>query len=269
MRNIPNELHKLLTDLTSVLQDINDELALKYRPTVSKFQDIAEQIHNIYMFDRMAINGMEPVTDLNNEKVYLTNDLYYLTANDYQFVEYLESDGFQYIDTGFKVDDTYGYKCTFQPNNTTDSILVGTRGSNSNSRWCLNPSSNINVSWNAVYAMVSPNDLAKHTIKMNYLNDRKRYLDDVEKTAIPGTLHSTASGYTITIFAGHWNSSSASLYCSAKLWDLEITSGNDILHHYKPCYRKIDNKPGLYDTVEDKFYTNLGTGEFIVGPDIV
>lgn len=31
-----------------------------------------------------------------------------------------------------------------------------------------------------------------------------------------------------------------------------------------PCVRKSDNKPGMYDTVSKTFYTNAGTGEFIV-----
>ena len=31
-----------------------------------------------------------------------------------------------------------------------------------------------------------------------------------------------------------------------------------------PCYRKADNKPGMYDTVNGIFYTNEGTSEFII-----
>lgn len=34
-----------------------------------------------------------------------------------------------------------------------------------------------------------------------------------------------------------------------------------------PVYRKTDNKPGMYDLVNNQFYTNQGTGEFTVGPD--
>lgn len=35
------------------------------------------------------------------------------------------------------------------------------------------------------------------------------------------------------------------------------------------CYRKADSKPGMYDLVTGTFYTNAGTGEFIVGPDVI
>ena len=54
-----------------------------------------------------------------------------------------------------------------------------------------------------------------------------------------------------------------------RIYELEIYDNGTKVRHYRPCYRKLDNKPGMYDTVEDKFYVNLGTGDFIVGPDIV
>ncbi len=37
---------------------------------------------------------------------------------------------------------------------------------------------------------------------------------------------------------------------------------------YIPCYRKTDNKPGMYDLVSNTFYTNSGSGEFTVGDNI-
>lgn len=36
-----------------------------------------------------------------------------------------------------------------------------------------------------------------------------------------------------------------------------------------PCYRKSDSKPGMYDLVTKQFFTNAGTGEFTVGPDVI
>lgn len=35
-----------------------------------------------------------------------------------------------------------------------------------------------------------------------------------------------------------------------------------------PCYRKSDKAAGMYDIVNDVFYTNAGTGEFLVGQDV-
>ena len=36
-----------------------------------------------------------------------------------------------------------------------------------------------------------------------------------------------------------------------------------------PCYRKADDEAGLYDLVTGEFFTNAGTGEFLVGPDVI
>ena len=35
-----------------------------------------------------------------------------------------------------------------------------------------------------------------------------------------------------------------------------------------PCYRKADHVIGMYDLVNDVFYTNSGTGTFYKGPDV-
>lgn len=39
-------------------------------------------------------------------------------------------------------------------------------------------------------------------------------------------------------------------------------------HELIPCYRKSDLVPGAYDRETGVFYTNAGTGEFVVGPDV-
>lgn len=38
--------------------------------------------------------------------------------------------------------------------------------------------------------------------------------------------------------------------------------------HLIPCYRKSDNEPGFYDLINDAFYTNVGIGEFGLGPEV-
>lgn len=57
---------------------------------------------------------------------------------------------------------------------------------------------------------------------------------------------------------------------TGNIWYFRARRNTDqtILGDFIPCYRKSDNKPGMYDIVNNVFYTNAGTGEFIVGPDI-
>lgn len=37
---------------------------------------------------------------------------------------------------------------------------------------------------------------------------------------------------------------------------------------YVPCRHRTSNEIGMYDTVEGKFYTNIGTGTFTAGPEV-
>lgn len=49
-----------------------------------------------------------------------------------------------------------------------------------------------------------------------------------------------------------------------RLFSLVVTGQNGVIGNFIPCVRKSDSKPGLYDLVLRKFYTNAGTGEFVV-----
>jgi hypothetical protein len=57
-------------------------------------------------------------------------------------------------------------------------------------------------------------------------------------------------------------------YSKCKLFDFFVEENDIKKLHLIPCYRKSDGEIGLYDTINKKFYTNLGTGEFLKGPDV-
>lgn len=48
------------------------------------------------------------------------------------------------------------------------------------------------------------------------------------------------------------------------IWKDEIHGS----HYFIPCYRKNDNTIGFYDSIEERFYTNQGTGIFEKGIDV-
>ena len=72
-------------------------------------------------------------------------------------------------------------------------------------------------------------------------------------------------GYGIfTRFSG--NSNSVPNGC--KLFSFKATQDGVLIGHYIPCYRKSDNEVGLYDIVNNQFYTNQGSGTFLKGVDV-
>ena len=49
-----------------------------------------------------------------------------------------------------------------------------------------------------------------------------------------------------------------------KTYSSKMIKNGVVVQNLIPCVRKSDSKPGMYDTVSKTFYTNSGTGEFIV-----
>lgn len=54
----------------------------------------------------------------------------------------------------------------------------------------------------------------------------------------------------------------------ARIYAYSIYNDSETKINLIPCYRKSDGEIGLYDTINKKFYTNLGTGEFLKGADV-
>ena len=63
-------------------------------------------------------------------------------------------------------------------------------------------------------------------------------------------------------------SASSTIFSSMKLYYFRIYDNNQLIRYFIPCYRVSDNEVGLYDLVNDEFYSNKGTGTFIKGNDI-
>lgn len=52
------------------------------------------------------------------------------------------------------------------------------------------------------------------------------------------------------------------------IYSTKLYENNTLVRDFVPCYRKADNVAGLYDLVNNTFYTNQGTGSFLVGANV-
>ena len=99
-------------------------------------------------------------------------------------------------------------------------------------------------------------------------------INGIEKGAcVPGNTDITSSLYLLTYMGDPEYSMEGRLYF-CKIYNLD-----EMVRNFIPCYSTttvtdVNGKEwpsgtkGLYDTVEGKFYTNQGTGEFIAGPEV-
>ena len=192
--------------------------------------------------------------------------------SEYKKVEYLESTGTQYIYTN--VPGRYGIECRAKVSWTSsgDVAIFGARKAVSDRIMLIHqyPSNRWTLGYGASYTGLSWIDF--NTIY------------DVESKACPGEQYLKINGTTVytgtdsTEYSNNFNmslfactngsSSNINLKSSARIYSLSAKLDDVDVLNVVPCLRKSDNKPGMYDTVSQTFYTNAGTGEFLYGPEV-
>lgn len=222
-----------------------------------------------------------PVLDLNNvpclyDKVsgqlFYNNgtgefgygELWHRLPSEYQEVRYLESTGTQYIDTGVSINTaTDSVELDFQ--NKEDRLYKWLFGEHDNAaRFGLGSGDGAdkrNVAYGATTYKVKDSQQynAKHTF---VANEDGAFIDGAKVTGFA----SFSSASTIYLFSLNLNGGDYAT--KAKIWNYKHKRGGSLVRNLVPCYRKSDNKPGMYDLASKAFFTNAGTGEFVVGNDL-
>lgn len=87
-----------------------------------------------------------------------------------------------------------------------------------------------------------------------------------ETTATATGANTTITGSVILMFAGHPTQSQ--LKFTGRLYFLEVYDNNVLVHSFVPCYRKSDNKVGMYDMITNEFHTSYTSSSFEKGADV-
>ena len=196
-----------------------------------------------------------------------TGEFRYPIDEKYTPVEYLESTGTQYIDTGIKLSNNSNVEINAKLTATSKRKSYYLFGSSlDQKRYMIAVGSTTdkyladfkNSSYR-INSSVSAFDSAFHIHKINNLN---YYIDNIlqgSQTSL--NFSDTENAY---LFDVRGRSTDGSVGVQA--WQIKyckIYDNDTLVRNFIPCYRKSDNKPGLYDTVTKEFYTNQGTGEFL------
>ncbi len=188
---------------------------------------------------------------------------------EYQEVEYIESTGTQYINSGVLPNTFTTLVLSFAyTSNTTNTQLFGSRESWNRKGFYVGTKSNTlgNGFWiefgSSYYETNLPlSDTNQHTLSFG----RRFYYDDT----LYYTFNTTLSGYQNIILFGSWEGEqNAIVPSSSRLYSCQIYDNITLIRDFAPCYRKSDNVIGLYDLVNNTFYTNSGSGTFTKGNDV-
>ena len=188
----------------------------------------------------------------------------------YTEVEYLQSSGTQYIDTGFiPTNDNFKFEIRMLSPNT--SAYLGYRSVNSGTatgdmRWFFNYNDGRvairygNTTENSTLSFDTQtthkfyfNGSSLYVDDVNYLTTTKKYATPVYKSFYLFSVNT--SGYYSTDIANFVGR----IYYT-KIWDNGI-----LVRNFVPVIRKSDNAVGMYDIVTKQFFENQGTGTFNYG----
>lgn len=194
---------------------------------------------------------------------------------DYQRVEYIRStgDGGQWIDTGvpgensnLRIDVSYMW----------DVVPAGGSYQNIINAYISETSNCTRIlQYGAGCTYVDVNIRANRSIayrgarvagtRYNESLTRTYYDVNGERLVLPETVTGSSNDRNLHLFSSSKHSAFAK---SLRLYNCKLYDGNTIVRDFVPCYRKIDKVAGLYDVVNDVFYSNGGTGSFVAGPDV-
>ena len=173
-------------------------------------------------------------------------------------VEYIESTGSQYIDTGYIANSNTKVEITLQDQdiNFYENYFGGSKF-----RFLRN-STNVNTYIvNPEYGRNSINVDFTSKITLTYSN---LGVWDNNKNIYANSLSMSTDTKQMLIFASY-NGNNFDRYGNFMLYRFKIFEGEKLVRDFVPC-RLNYTRYGLYDKVEGKFYGNLGTGEFTGGP---
>ena len=193
-----------------------------------------------------------------------------LLPSIYKQVEYIENTGTQYIDTGYYLlsnNIDIQTKIYTQNMPTSEQDIISNQDGSSG-RFVLGLY-NYTVFGYSRDATTSDTNVTSTTysgeatfeIDMNYNSSShiKTLTVNGNTTTKTQTATIANSNQTLKLFkAGNSNS----LYFIGKMYYFKLYVDNNLIWDLIPCYRVSDNVRGLYDIVNNKFYTNAGTGTF-------
>jgi len=183
----------------------------------------------------------------------------------YQEVEYLQSTGTQYIDTGIIITDKK-WQVEFDSPSSVVAVKLGA-STGSSVGYCFvtaTGSSSATFGIGSGYQVKPFNALQKNTVYFNEYNGVYSSFSLDGKTYY--NINRSTHTYPVFLFAR--NSAGTPSFGIERVYSSIFKSNVDdaVIQYLTPAIRKTDSVAGMYDTVNGTFTENAGTGSFIAGP---
>lgn len=179
----------------------------------------------------------------------------------YTLLEYIESTGTQYIDTGFKPTGNSRVVCDIQLSKTGVWLYGARHTATDRTFMTVAMTDNYRSDYNNSYSLNIPYDMTDRVTI-----DKNKGSMTIGTQTVSYEDADFSCAYNLYIFAGN-SAGTPSTFSSMKLFYCKVYDNGVLIRDYVPC-QGPSGDIGLYDTENNQFYGNAGTGTFTAGPEI-
>ena len=176
----------------------------------------------------------------------------------YTKLQYIESNGNQYIDTGINESNRAVFSMNAKAKSDDIVVFIISNSDSSGYTEGFGEYLDYVAGFNQLKAT------GKHYYDLTYSSSGISFIYDND-----GQVHETGT-YKINnnkrIYLFGISAPGYDRHISAKLYYLKLYNNGSLVRNFIPARRNSNNRVGLYDTVTKTFFTNSGTGSFTAGP---
>lgn len=186
-------------------------------------------------------------------------------AAEYVVLEYIESTGTQYIDTGFKPNQDTRLVADMEVLTGTTSFLFGARANssaNSSSASFSVPQisgASLRADYGATETAIAISPTQRLSIDMN------RNTTTVNGATVTAAVQTFTGFYSLVLFSVNTAGTVNSTKTVAKLYRCQIYDNGTLVRDFIPVQR-VDGTVGLLDQVNFVFYPDAAGGNYVAGP---
>ena len=193
----------------------------------------------------------------------------YIGVGTHTKLDYIESTGTQYIDTGIIGRSGLEFYLDFEYTdaNVTDQAIIGTRNGTVRFFPVLPKESSSFVGYgNAIEISTIYEAGVRYNVYARF-HVKDQIVERNGETIYSGTISGDKNTeYTMPLLALNMNGE-VGYFAKAKIWGCKILDGGVLVRDFVPC-KSAAGDVGMYDRVTNAFFGNAGTGTFIAGESV-
>lgn len=182
-------------------------------------------------------------------------------------LEYIESTGTQYVDTGFMPNNNTSILADAQLLESLNyATIFASRNQNEQMYWIYNNGSTSALNEFVVRVNTGKNKISNTPFSERYAYEINDGLAKIGENSVSISMGAFQSPYSIFLFGAN-NKGSLQYPAKMRLYSCQIYDNGSIARDYVPCTNP-QGEIGLYDLVGKQFYGNAGTGVFTAGQEV-